>query len=188
MKKLVYLLTLIASATLVAQGPDPRATALALAAPIAAASAASLGAGHTLVANDVFVDDIGQAHVRYQQTFQGVPVFEGEAIVHVDLATQSVLGTTDALLSFGTIDVRPGIGGENARGRASDLLNLPPGLASRSDLVIVVDGGLASLAWQVRAVGDDARGPVDRIALVEAHGGGVLKSWDNVETASAQGT
>jgi zinc metalloprotease ZmpA len=188
MKKLVYLFTLIASVTLVAQGPDPRATALAAAGPTAAARAAALGAGHALVPVDVFVDDIGQAHVRYQQTLQGVPVFEGEAIVHVDLASQSVLGTTDALLSFGAIDVRPGIGGENARGRAFEHLGLPPGLASRSDLLIVVDDGLASLAWQVRAVGDDARGPVDQIVMVEANGRGVLRSWDNLQTEMVVGT
>src|SRR5262245_46655929 len=89
MKKLVCLFALIASATLVAQDTGSRAVALAAAGPVAAARAASLGAGHALVANDVFFDDMGQAHVRYQQTFQGVPVFEGEAIVHVDLATQS---------------------------------------------------------------------------------------------------
>lgn len=32
----------------------------------------------------VVIDDLLSAHVRFQQTFEGVPVFGGEAIVHLD--------------------------------------------------------------------------------------------------------
>ena len=183
MKKLVFAgIGVLVSATLMFAQADPAQIALEAAAPVAAARAAALGTGHALVPVNTFVDDLGQAHVRYQQTFRGVPVFEGEAIVHVDLASRTVLDTTDALLSFGAIDTRPGVGAENANARAREHFNAPPGLAAKNDLVVLVDNGVASLAWQVRVGGDDARGPIDQIAFVEAQGRGVLRSWDNLQT------
>ncbi len=54
--------------------------------------------------------------------------------------------------------------------------------------MVLVRDGAAYLAWQVHATGDDARGPVDQIAFVDAGNGGVLRSWDNVKTAAAAGT
>src|SRR5687768_4017098 len=102
-------MTILASVAVMAQGQDPRGTALRVAQVFAATRLASLPAGSTLRAGDVVVDDIGQAHVRYQHLYQGIPVFESEAIVHVDLLSATVVDATDALLSFGTIATRPGI-------------------------------------------------------------------------------
>lgn len=178
---------LLASALTLAQADPEQITATAGRAQ-AAALTTRLGAGHALVQVGIVVDDIGQGHVRYQQTFRGVPVFEGEAIVHVDLASGLVLNTTDATLGFGAIDTRPGLGATQAVARAHEHFNIPPGLAAKNDMVIMVDQGVASLAWQVRLTGEDARGPNDKIAFVEAQGRGVLRSWDNVQTAAANGT
>jgi Zn-dependent metalloprotease len=189
MRRLVYVgVLLVASASLMIAQADPQQIALSLAQSTAASRASRLGAGHALVPVSTFVDDLGQAHVRYQQTYRGVPVFEGEAIVHVDLASRTVLSTTDALLEFGAIDTRPSLAAANANARAAEHFNVAPGLDSKNDLVVLVDNGVASLAWQVRMSGDDARGPVDKIAFVEAQGRGVLRSWDNVQTAAADGT
>ena len=112
-------------------------------------------------------------------------MFESEAIVHVDLRSASILGTTDALLNFGTIASRPGVGADAARGQALGHFGLPPGLSERSDLMVLVDNGGGWLTWRVRVSGDDARGPVDKIAFVDAFGGQVRRSWDNLETATA---
>jgi zinc metalloprotease ZmpA len=182
------LFAFVVSASLITQAQDSQTVAISAAQSAAAAQAAALGAGHALVANGVFLDDLGQAHVRYQQTFRGVPVFEGEAIVHVDLASRSVIDVTDALQRFQAIDTRPGLGADNARGRALSDLGLPPAIASRSSLMILPDNGTAFLAWQVRANGDDANGPIDRIAFVEAQGRGTLRAWDNLQTAAAVGS
>ena len=189
MKKLAYLAAFLTiSASLVLAQGDAQQAALAAAQPTATARAAALGPNAALVPSSVFVDDLGQAHVRYQQTFRGVPVFEGEAIVHVDLASRTVLGTTDALLSFGAIDTAPGLPEAAASARAREHFNLPQGLTAKNDLVILVNNGVGSLAWQVRLTGADARGPVDRIAFVEAQGRGVLRAWDNLQTASVTGS
>ena len=185
MKKLVLLGAFVAlSATLMLAQADPEQAALAVAQGTAAARANALGAGHALVPIGTVVDDLGQAHVRYQQTFRGIPVFEGQAIVHVDLASRTVIDVTDALLSFGAIPTLPAVAADNANARALEHFNLAPGLAAKNDLVVLVDNGVASLAWQVRLTGDDARGPVDRMAFVEAQGRGVLRSWDSLETVT----
>lgn len=189
MRKIAYLCALVAFTALVAaQSRDARELAIAAADPAAAARAAQLGPAAALVPVDVVVDDLGQAHVRYQQTFRRVPVFEGEAIVHIDLASSSVIGVTDALRAFGAIDIRPGVGAEAARGQARGHLDVPAGLVETADLVVVVDHDVAALVWQVRVTGEDARGPVDRVAFVEAHGRGVLRAWDGLETAQVNGS
>ncbi|MFN7981897.1 MAG: M4 family metallopeptidase [Vicinamibacterales bacterium] len=192
MKRLVYsvclLAALTASTSLIVAQADPQQTAQRIAQPTAARMVSRLGPGHAVTVASTIVDSLGQGHVRYQQTYRGIPVFEGEMIVHVDLASRTVLDVTDELLGFGAVDIRPGVGAALAHSRAAEHFNLPAGPVARSNLTIHVDGGVASLAYQVRHEGGDARGPIDTIALVDANGRGVLRAWDNVETASAAGT
>ena len=189
MKKLVALGALLAAASgLILAQADPRQISLDAAGATAASLARRLGPGHALVANGVTTDELGQGHVRYQQTYRGVPVFEGEAIVHVDLNTRTVLDTTDATQGFGPIALRASLGENEAHGRAMEHFRMGAGQASRRNMLIMVDGGVASVTWQVRAEGEDARGAFHKVAFVDANGRGVLRSWDNLETAAAAGT
>ncbi len=166
---------------------DPERIAVAAARPTADLLVNRLGPGHALVAVGVIVDDPGQALVRYQQTYRGVPVFEGEAIVRVDLTSGAVLNTTDALLGFGPFRFRTTVGADQAATRANEHFNLQPELAAKKHIVILVDGGVASLTWQVRLAGEDSGGPRDKVVLVDAQGRGVLRSWDTVQTAATAG-
>lgn len=189
MKKLVALGALLAAASgLILAQADPRQISLDAADATAASLARRLGPGHALVPNGVSTDALGQGHVRYQQTYRGVPVFEGEAIVHVDLNTRTVLDTTDATQGFGPIALRASLGENEAHGRAMEHFRMGAGQASRRNMLIMVDGGVASVTWQVRAEGEDARGAFHKVAFVDANGRGVLRSWDNLETAAAAGT
>lgn len=96
MKKLVILAVLIvASASLLTAQADLRQITIDVARVAAVARAGRLGAGHALVQTGVQLDGLGQGHVRYQQTYRGIPVIEGEAIVHVDMATRTVWDATD---------------------------------------------------------------------------------------------
>ena len=182
--KRILLLSVLASVSVMAQGQDARETALRVAQSYVTSRLASLPAGSTLQAGAVTLDDIGQAHVRYQHLYQGVPVFESEAIVHVNLRTASVIDATDALLSFGALATRPGIGADEARGRALTHFGLAPGFSERVDLMVLVNDEGAWLTWRVHVGGDTASGPVDKIAFVDAFGGQVRRSWDNLETAA----
>ena len=189
MKKLPCLVALLFAATTALAQEAPEATALRVAQSFVSERLGTLPAGSSLQARpDVLLDELGQAHVRYYQRYRGAPVFEGEAIVHVDLASETVLGTTDALVEFESLDVRPVLTAARARAVALGHFGLAQGVAGRDDLAIVVAGGVARLAWHVRAQGEDARGPIDSIALVDARGGRVLRSWSNVQTGAAAGT
>ena len=80
--------------------------------------------------------------------------------------------TTDATLGFGAIDTRIAVSENDASGRAMEHLGLPAGYASRRNLQIAVDGGVASLAWQVKAEGEDTawRSSMRRAAVSSARG------------------
>ena len=146
MKKLVALGALLAAASgLILAQADPRQISLDAADATAASLARRLGPGHALVPNGVSTDALGQGHVRYQQTYRGVPVFEGEAIVHVDLNTRTVLDTTDATQGFGPIALRASLGENEAHGRAMEHFRMGAGQASRRNMLIMVDGGVASV-------------------------------------------
>jgi Zn-dependent metalloprotease len=54
--------------------------------------------------------------------------------------------------------------------------------------MILVKRGIASLAWRVHATGERAEAPLDKIAFIDAHSGGVLRSWNNLHTEAATGT
>ena len=134
------------------------------------------------------VDDVGQGHVRYQQFHRGVPVFEGENIVHVDLSRETVVGETDASRDFDDLDVRPSLSRSRARDLAIAAAGLPAGIPSSVELAIVTTGRVPTLAWRVQSVSHDGGEPIDRITFVSASNGRVLRSWDNLQTAAAVGT
>jgi len=189
MRKILLLGAVLATASgvILAQA-DPRQVSLDAASATAASLERRLGPGHALVSVGVSTDSLGQGHVRYQQTYRGLPVFEGEAIVHVDLNTRTVLETTDATLGFGPIAVQARVGENEAHGRAMEHFRMGAGYVSRRNMLIMVDNGVASVTWQVRAEGNDARGAFHKVAFVDANGRGVLRSWDNLETVAAAGT
>ncbi len=122
MKKLAFLgllaLAVAAPSVLLLAQNSPDQVAIAAAQPTAVQRGSALGADIALVARGVSLDTLGQAHVRYQETYRNIPVFEGEAIVHVDLASRAVVDVTDALLTVGALDTRPGLSEAAARGRA----------------------------------------------------------------------
>lgn len=189
MKKTIFLVTAILVSTMAfALAEKTPAIALSAAEAYIAGQVSIQPSGSILQAGDSFVDELGQAHVRYQHLYNGIPVFESEAIVHIDLATGAVIGFTDALLPFAAIETRPGVGASEARGKALQHFQLERGLSSRDDLMVLVNDGVASLAWRIRIVGEGVHGPIDKIAFIGARKGEVLRSWDNVETTEALGT
>lgn len=189
MNKTIFIaMAIFASTMAFAQAGNTPAIALSAAEAYIAGQVSIQPSGSILQAGDSFVDELGQAHVRYQHLYKGIPVFESEAIVHINLATGAVIGFTDALLPFAAIEVRPGVGPSEARGKALQHFQLDRGLSSRDDLMVLVNDGVASLSWRVRIVGDGAHGPIDKIAFIGAHKGEALRSWDNVETTEVLGT
>jgi Zn-dependent metalloprotease len=131
----------------------------------------------------LYVDRIGQAHARYDQLHQGIPVFAGQTIVHVALQDGEVIGVTDANRNIGPLDTKPSITAKTAARLAKKAQGLRGRLQAESKLVIYVTEQNTHLVWHVNLTGLDQQGtPVDWISLIDAHNTEVLLSYDNLHT------
>ncbi|HEX8385092.1 MAG TPA: M4 family metallopeptidase, partial [Rubricoccaceae bacterium] len=145
-----------------------------------------------VVVRDVQRDALGLTHVRVQQTVGGVPVFGGDAVVHLDRAgavyayggtlapEAEAVSTTPAVspgaaLAAARADVRPGAE------RPADELD-----AWRPDahLVVYAAAGEPVLAYHVRLF-QDAPVPANWEVFVDAQTGRVIERWNSIHTAVA---
>ncbi len=116
-------------------------------------------------------------HVRFAQTYQGIPVFLGQVLVQynrqggVDLVVNQTLPNLN-------LDVKPKLSeadaakaAEAAVGAASE-----PGLPSKRELVIYGDGVKPTLAWHILV--STAQPAHEWNVVVSAQDGKVLTRWD----------
>jgi len=140
-------------------------------------------------------DALGQTHVRFQQLFQGVRVYGGEAIDHAD-AQGAVLDLTDALYRGIQLPVQPSLTPAEALARAEAAL-APAGPYAHPPVVELViwpvrplRPGLPPflLAYHVHAqLENGARETRHRDYFIEANTGAILKQWDSLRTEAATG-
>jgi len=141
-------------------------------------------------------DALGEDHVRLRQTYRGVPVFEGEAIVH--FRNGRVRAVTDDLVRGLALSVDPTLGRSEALAAAHVAL-APRGSYTHEPAVALVIAGIEArqgrapnrpaLAYHVRTELENGT-PETRHTdfLVDAHTGAVLESWDTLHTTAAAGT
>lgn len=141
------------------------------------------------VPRGVVLDVLDQGHVRYDQTYQGVPVFEGQVIAHVDLARETVADVTRAARPVRELDVTPTVSLADAVPTALDTARVAvPTEAPGTLMVYVDDAGASHLAWRINVrVDDGERRPVDWMTFVDAHTGAVLRAYDNLHTGKPSG-
>lgn len=173
-----------------ASGAQPDAAARAFVAENAALF--GLSDRDAVVVRDVQRDALGLTHVRVQQTVGGVPVFGGDAVVHLDRAgavyayggtlapEADAVSTTPALspeaaLAAARADVRP------AAERAADELNA---WTPSAHLVVYPVDGVPVLAYHVRLFQDAPR-PANWEVFVDARTGRVIERWNSIHTAVA---
>lgn len=147
------------------------------------------GAGNVKV-RKVLIDEQGEAHVRAGQDVDGIPVFEGEAVVHV--GQDGMLNTiTDKLVRDIKVDTKPLLQRHEAEEIAIDemggedlLLDKP-----KVDMQILRRDGADHLTYRVqldmRTTSDDPTMPV---VFVDAHSSKVVFSFDNLETVKNRKT
>ena len=133
-----------------------------------------------------FTDKLGQTHVRFDQYINGVQVFEGEAISHVD--GKGRVTVTDSLRKGLKVDTTPSISEATAVSIAMSRMNAVGGYDNPSASLVVLPAGERSkstrLAWHVRAlVENDATAPAQYDFFVDAHSGEIAFSFDSLETA-----
>lgn len=128
----------------------------------------------------------GVTHVHMQQLYQGIRVFEGEVITHVD--ANGNVTKTDALRAVAGIDVTPTLTKDEAIGLARTA-GPADGVAQvvTAELVVLPrgeHGNADRLAWYVRVFsegGDDGAAQWD--SFYDARNGKLLLAFDTLETA-----
>ncbi|MET9898198.1 M4 family metallopeptidase [Streptomyces sp. NPDC006446] len=180
-----------------ADGRPTRATAIEHAASALVAHATNLGltsAQNTSV-RDVVVDKDGTQHVRYDRTYRQLPVLGGDFVVHLapnGTYRSANRATAEAISLPG---VTPALSAPKAAGLAVTALRAAhPGealkkLTAKPRLVVDALHGTPRLAWRTDAVAQDSLGnPVARTLLTDALSGARIDAWDNIETATGDGT
>jgi hypothetical protein len=151
--------------------------------PVALESAAFTALGATKRSARVMrsnVDKLGKTHVRMRQIVRDVPVWGGEAIVHV--AADGSTEVTDKREADLDVDTTPRVTADRAVELARVTCAACSTLAA-PDLWIVREGQ-TRLVWRVQLAGMQSSGLVSPIVFVDAHDGSVVKSWDNVQHAT----
>ena len=137
------------------------------------------------------IDEEGIAHTRVQQMVGSVPVWHGEAIVHL-FDDGEVFAVTDSLIERVAVDTNPVVSADEAADLAvGDLLGGWDRLTEdpTTDLwVFRTDDGVDHLAWrvQLRRV-DGAAHPTMPVGFLDAHTGELLWSYENLQTATCDG-
>lgn len=180
-------------------------SALALQSLQSASASLGLTAGSAFQAQRVNTDPYGILHVHVHQTYKGVSVWGGDAILHTD-AQNHPLPMTDKLVRGLNLAVTPALEPSEAlaiaardmaakdafsSSPATELVVVPrtqrrlrPGvsaaLANASDVISTVTG--ADLAWHLHLEVRDQNDTRSMDYLISAANGSILKKWSSLET------
>jgi Zn-dependent metalloprotease len=137
-----------------------------------------------------------RVHTHLQQTLNGVPVFGGEAIVHLDAINEvEARPTTDNLIPNVDVNTTPNLTESQAIAAAkgkykekkgcSDCFTDEPGV----DLWILRYEDVDHLVYRVRLSRlDGTENTSEPIYFIDAHSGALVWSYDNLKTQAATGT
>jgi thermolysin len=167
-----------------------RIDALSRAALVDRSVAARALAPDELVTRQQELDELSMAHTRFQQRHRGVPVFGGEAIVHLDRAGET-FAVTDDLVPDVRVDVEPILTAEEAVDRAiaehgcRDCLTAAPEV----ELFVLRQGVRDHLVFQVQLRQEDgSHDTAFPVYFVDAHTGETVWHYDNLQTATGSGS
>jgi Zn-dependent metalloprotease len=179
----------IASALSVAAAPAEaasplRAAAVARANALVGNNAALLrrASADAFVARDVIVDANGTEHVRFDRTFNGLPVIGGDVIMHTRNGKLS--GVSQTLSSATRPALKPVVSGDQAIVEAGARFGSRFLGAPTSRMVIYARDTAPVLAHEVVMSGMKAdQTPTEMHYFVDARNGKILDSWDTIQTA-----
>lgn len=129
-------------------------------------------------------DGEGVSHVRFDSYANGVRVFDGEVIVHVDRSGQ-ILGTTGSHARIPLQDATPAIDDEEAGRVAFWNLQVLPSILHRPDaeLIYYPTAEGYRLAWYVDIYMETPlrEDPVAHVYVIDAYNSEVIADWDNLQ-------
>src|SRR5918997_1257436 len=141
-------------------------------------------------------DRAERVHTHVQQTHRGVPVFGGEAIVHLNAVTEEeAQPTTDTLVEGVSVFTTPGMTAEHAVGLAKGQYKAKKGCdnclteAPQADLWVLRHEGADHLVYRVQLARlDGTEHTSEPVYFIDAHTGALVWSYDNLQTQAATGT
>ena len=122
------------------------------------------------------IDKIGTTHVRFDQTYRGLPIPGAELIVHLDHERRVVLVNGTTIATPSELDVTPALSADDARAIAARDAGLAADAcaACATDLVVFAErGAKPRLAWRVAALAGAIQG-AER--TIDAQGGALLRN------------
>ncbi|MCB9743615.1 MAG: M4 family metallopeptidase [Alphaproteobacteria bacterium] len=144
-----------------------------------------------LVAMKLQVDHLGQSHARVQQTYEGLAVFGGEAIVHL-AADGALRGVTNKLVPEVEVDTSPVYSAEEMLERALTLEGIAPGEQDRSpsvELMVFPGAERDHLVWRVALSRIEGGGRETMpVLFLDAHTGELIERYDDLQTATQRGS
>ena len=153
-------------------------------------AAASLGAARAeFVRTAAFRDELGIEHSRFQQTYRGVKVFGGEAIVHRSPTGQELI--TDDFRQGLSVATAARLNDAEAIARAVSLHGGFDKLTAQpeSELVVLRHEGQDYLTYKVQLRQEDGSQETSMpVFFIDAGTGEKVWGYDNLQTASATGT
>ena len=134
----------------------------------------------------VEVDDLGMAHTRVRQTIGGIPVWQGEAIVH--LTKNGELSTiTDDLKEAVAVNTEANLSEIDAIDLATDLYRGKAKISDAAKVELFVYRGedRDHLAYRVETPRiDGSNNPAIPVVFIDAQTGEKIFEYDNLQTAS----
>ena len=137
--------------------------------------------------------DDGRSVVRYQQTYQGIPVLAGELMVQLN-SGKSILSVNGEILPDIELDVTPVVAAETARQLALEKAAKDRGYdvsqlqASEPELWVynrALLGGpgpdFSSLVWRTEVTGVELL-PIRELVLVDAHAGVIALNFNQIHS------
>ncbi|MFN2509313.1 MAG: M4 family metallopeptidase [Chthoniobacterales bacterium] len=137
----------------------------------------------------VVEDDDSMTHTHVQQTHRGVPVFGGEAIVHLN-ADESLSDITDDFVSFVTVNTEPTLSVKDATKAAVRKYGCSECLTAKAevDLWVLRQNGRDHLVYRVQLRREDGSAKTALpIYFIDAHSGDELWSYNNLQSATGTG-
>ncbi|GLZ36996.1 M4 family metallopeptidase [Actinokineospora sp. NBRC 105648] len=164
--------------------PQQRSAELDRASGEAAATAQALGLGgkEKLVAKDVVVDQDGTRHVRYDRTFDKLPVVGGDLVVH--RAADGRIATIDKATTerIDVPSVTPKIAAVSAAAAAPALTEENKTGAAKPELVVYAVNRKPVLAYRTTVEGGGAE-----VVVTDASTGGLLDRYEKRHRATGNG-
>ena len=146
----------------------------------------------------VFEDDkkADRVHTHVQQLHNGVPVFGGQAIVHLNSANETEFhAATDNLVAGVNVNTTPSLTAADAVAAAKGKYKEKKGCdecltaAPKADLWVLRRENVDHLVYRVQLARlDGTKETSEPVYFINAHTGALVWSYENLQTQSATGT